>query len=131
MKKEIGFIIEDASIKKNSVLVRLYSPDFKNPKDTYPIFNIPLINFDISYDIKNQIAEILSRQYDEIVLSESAPIAEKYKLVESLIGKQILFSFDDKDTDDNKNSKTDEKISVRDLDITPIPLENLNLNFIN
>jgi hypothetical protein len=66
-----GFIIEHYDEKQNSIIVRPYSPDFKNEKSAYPCFNISITNLDPEQNIEEQIA-LLARPIVETILKQEA-----------------------------------------------------------
>jgi len=91
MEKSIGFKIENYSIENDSITVRPYSLLFKNPIDTYPIYNVTISNLDTSKNILVQIGSIMQPIVESILANE--PAAEQTEIenvLNPLLGKYIV-----------------------------------------
>ena len=80
---DVNFTIVDYSIEGNSILVRPYSPDFKNPPETYSVGNINITNLNDNEDILIQIAKYM-RPVVQSILNSETDITTVVPLVTSL-----------------------------------------------
>ena len=92
MKDHIEYTIVSHNEENNSLLVRPYSPLFKNEPDTYPVYNITISNLNQENDIKNEIGKIMIPIIDHIIESEKDLSLELKNQLKSLVNQKINLS---------------------------------------
>lgn len=84
----IGFKIEEINTEQNYVAVRLSSPNFKNPPETYPVCNISLTNLG-SDNITTQILNYVKPLVVGILRQESGETETVAQNIANLVGQTI------------------------------------------
>jgi hypothetical protein len=133
MSNQTGFYIESYNLEENSILVKPYSPLFKNPLSAYPCYNFTITNLNLNEDISVQLAKALAPVVENILSVESGfseslvntldnlknqPVALDYSSVNSQVATNTLSYIVKNDSDNIDNQ------------ITP-PADISGINFIN
>ena len=92
MKDHIEYTIVLHNEENNSLLVRPYSPLFKNEPDAYPVYNITISNLNQKNDIKDEIGKIMIPIIDHIIESEKDLSLELKNQLKSLVNQKINLS---------------------------------------
>lgn len=77
LSEQINYKIIKHDRASRNMVVRPYSPLFKNPPDTYACVNVSLDSLDASQDIAQQIALSIAPIIDNIIASEDPVNQEK------------------------------------------------------
>lgn len=75
MSDTVGFTILNVSVDGNSILIRPFSDKFKNPPETYPVFNITITNLDQNFDPVTQLAKIAEPIVNGILENETVELS--------------------------------------------------------
>ena len=80
---DAGFIIKSFDSINGKVNVAPYSPRFKYPQESYPVYSYDLTSFDPKQDLNTQLGKLIQPIVNSILLKENN---EYSKLVTSIQG---------------------------------------------
>jgi hypothetical protein len=87
-----GFTIISQNSTDNTLQIRPYSPLFKYPQDTYPVYNLSVNNLDGSADINTQIAAYCEPIIRNILATESGTTSVQLSTFDEQVGKITLIT---------------------------------------
>lgn len=121
----IEFNIESYNEVQKSIVVRFYSPSFKNPREFYAPLNVGLFNFNKDEDIKNQLFKLFLPTVQSIITQEKDIDNNVVEKINASINTSLSASFSTVFTE-NANNNTS---SFNTTNLQPSTTS--TLNFIN
>jgi hypothetical protein len=117
---DIEFFIEEYNEEQKSIIVKFYSPSFKNPREYYSPLNVGLFNFNNEEDIKKQLFKLFLPTVQSIITQEKDIDLNIVKKINDNINTSLSASFlsvfaQDFNTDTTNSTVTSTQITTSTL----------------
>jgi hypothetical protein len=120
VNESVGFIIVSYDKENNSITIRPYSPLFKNPEESYPIFNLSLSLLDKTKDLKEEIARAIYPTVQQIIEQEKETPNHIKEQIDNILNKKTIINTNFKEkilADENETSKSFKLQNIYDLSL--------------